>query len=164
MTQDEFNALVAAARQDYESASERLTLRIETLRKSLQRDERRLSDIREAFDKRLHDITRAFAGLAPLPAIAPQAPQNGSRSGGKRSKRGALDYPLLEIVTEIADPVVTVPQVTDTWNQRHGQESQVSRSTVRGALERHASKGRLEVVDEGGRGSNNPRTYRPKNG
>ena len=164
MDRDEFNALVETARREYEEASSRLSARIETLRRSLQRDEQRLLDIRQAFDKRLHDITRAYAGLAPLPAVAAQAPSDGqgSRALGKRSKRGALNEPLLELAREIASPVVTVPQLTDAWNQRFGVENEVSRSTVRGALERHVAKGNLEVVDEGGRGSNNPRTYAPK--
>jgi hypothetical protein len=158
MDRDEFNALVETARREYEEASSRLSARIETLRRSLQRDEQRLLDIRQAFDKRLHDITRAYAGLA---AQAPSDGQ-GSRALGKRSKRGALNEPLLELAREIASPVVTVPQLTDAWNQRFGVENEVSRSTVRGALERHVAKGNLEVVDEGGRGSNNPRTYAPK--
>ncbi|HEY0557020.1 MAG TPA: hypothetical protein VGG20_22370, partial [Thermoanaerobaculia bacterium] len=129
MNQDEFNALVGSARQEYEDASGRLTTRIEALRKSLDRDERRLSALRELYDKRLHDITRAYAGLAPLPALAPTAmAYSGPRGEGKRNKRGALDGPLLELVREVANPVVTVPQMTDAWNQRHGSEGLVSRS------------------------------------
>jgi hypothetical protein len=163
MDQDEFNALVGSARQEYEEISGRLTTRIEALRKSLERDERRLAALRELYDKRLHDITRAYAGLAPLPTLAPPSTVDGcgARGEGKRNKRGALDGPLLELVREVANPVVTVPQMTDAWNQRHGSEGVVSRSTVRGALERHVAKGALDVAEEGGRGSNNPRTYAP---
>jgi hypothetical protein len=162
MDLEEFQALVKAARQEHDEASDKLKARIEMLRRSLARDEQKLEDLRQVLDKRLHDITRAYAGIAPWPEATTQAPSDRSRSQGKRIKRGALDQPLLELAKKIANPTVTVPQLTDAWNQRCGPENEVSRSTVRGTLERYVAKGELEVADEGGRGSNNPRTYSPK--
>ena len=68
--------------------------------------------------------------------------------------------PLLDLMRELGAAVYTVPQVSDAWNLAHPGE-ELERSTVRGILERQVGK-TLEIVDEGGPGSNNPRAYRPK--
>jgi Arc/MetJ-type ribon-helix-helix transcriptional regulator len=166
MDANEHTALVAAATQEYEQASHALKERIEQMRKKIARDETKLAALQEAFSSRLVQISRAFAGLdlspneAPAPSEEPPTSRRAATASGKRKKRGAYDAPLLALMQELRVAVYTAPELTDAWNLAHPGE-ELDRSTVRGILERHVGK-ELEVVEEGGRGSNNPRTYRPK--
>ncbi len=172
MNATEHTALVDAARQKFEYETAALRESLERARMIVMREEEGLRLAHEALAAQIVTLTRRFVGLdtdaeaAPAPApppplVATALPKGApSEPAEAPSKRGAMDEPLLAIARSLPQPV-SAPQVWEAWNAAHPDDP-TTRSTARGVLERHLANGRLELVDPGGRGSFNPKTYRVK--
>jgi hypothetical protein len=127
--------------------------KIDRARRVIERCEKRLRTIHSKYDQQYQSLLEEFRGR--------RSPPEGSSSlteGLPRVRRGSLDQPLLEFLREWQVGVFTVPMVAEEWNRLHPQE-QAQRTTIRGVLDRLAGE-HLEVVNAGGKGSENPRQYR----
>jgi hypothetical protein len=164
----EYGTLFASAKAEFDREVSSRRESIAHKRLALAREEERLRKAEEEFADRWHAMfLRLARGEPPELPLEPEAlgskPTVRHETGEpRRSKRRAFDAPLLQVALTLPPPF-SAPQVERAWN-KFNPENSLPRSTIKGALERHLEADHLELVNAGGRGNQNPRTYRVKGG
>ncbi len=142
------------AKKEFEAKATDLRRRIEHARRAIERYETKLSRLYHAYDLRAHAVSRHYMQIPQEPAA-----ESADRAGTARTRRWSLDGPMLELIRTMPAPVVAVPDVWSKWNQGHC-DGQISRTTVRGVLERLVRDGELKVIEVGRPGRNRVRLYK----
>ena len=145
-------AALRAAKRDFESKADILRKKIDRAQKVIRGSESRLVRLSQAFDKRVREITRDYVNLPE------QTSTEHSRSQ-RRAPKLSLDQPVLSLIHAMPSPIVAVPEVVENWNREH-PDSEIGRTTIRGILDRLASDGHLQIVENGRPGRAKVRQYR----
>lgn len=150
MNEADLATALTGLREEFDSKTATLKAKIERAKRVIQRSESRLASLNDQLERRGQDLTRRFLCLSD-----PEPPPPGRR----RLSRGSLDQPVLKMLSQMKQGLVSITDVRAAWNVAHpGMD--VGRTTIYGVMERLRSDGHLEVQEDGGQGRAKARLYR----
>jgi hypothetical protein len=135
---------------DYEGRALILRRKIDRAKRAIARSEARLEKLGQVFRDEVRDVSRSFVGLPD------EAETAVSR---RRTRRWSLDEPIRALVRSMSSGVIALPDVCTEWARRY-PDRPVSRTTIRGTLDRLVQDKELKIINQGGPGRSRAREYR----
>jgi hypothetical protein len=134
---------------EYEARAHILRAKIDRAKRAIARSEARLDRLGQVFRDQVRDVTRSFVGL-------PEEAEPGAKR--KRTTKWSLDDPIRTLVRSMSSGVIALPEVCAEWARRY-PDRPISRTTMRGVLDRLVEDKELKIINQGGPGRSRAREY-----